>query len=157
MHVFPEPGRTAQQCQHPPRVVMTVHDADDKRAAYCVLARKAIPGCTRCGLAPASSRGLGCPKQASMQSCRHSWDLHSPSYSFCPRAAGGSNGSSGPTGNAQGGTLPGTYTINVAGSPASISQPGGSSVTAHRTMTGVGEAASLSQTGTIVNETRAAP
>jgi uncharacterized membrane protein len=46
-----------------------------------------------------------------------------------PSCGGGSNGSSGPTGNAQGGTLPGTYTINVAGSPASISQPGGSSVT----------------------------
>lgn len=29
----------------------------------------------------------------------------------------------------QGGTLPGTYTINLVGSPASLSQPRGSSVT----------------------------
>lgn len=52
---------------------------------------------------------------------------------FCLLSCGGgSNGSSGngsPGGGVQGGTLPGTYTINVVGSPASLSQPKGSSVT----------------------------
>ena len=45
------------------------------------------------------------------------------------RNGGGSNGGSGSTGSTLGGTLPGTYTITVVGSPASISQPNGSSVT----------------------------
>ncbi|MGA8271551.1 MAG: hypothetical protein WB919_08325 [Candidatus Sulfotelmatobacter sp.] len=52
---------------------------------------------------------------------------------FCLLSCGGgSNGGSGngnPGGGVQGGTLPGTYTINVVGSPASLSQPKGSSVT----------------------------
>jgi len=49
---------------------------------------------------------------------------------FLPACGGGgSNGGSSPGGNTQQGTLPGTYTITVVGSPASISQPGGSTVT----------------------------
>ncbi|MGA3348726.1 MAG: hypothetical protein ABSC33_06870 [Candidatus Sulfotelmatobacter sp.] len=42
---------------------------------------------------------------------------------------GGSNGGSTPGGSSEGGTLPGTYTITVTGTPASLSQPAGSSVT----------------------------
>jgi hypothetical protein len=42
---------------------------------------------------------------------------------------GGSNGGSTPGGSSEGGTLPGTYTITVSGTPASLSQPAGSSVT----------------------------
>jgi hypothetical protein len=49
---------------------------------------------------------------------------------FLPSCGGGgSNGGSSPGGNTQQGTLPGIYTINVIGSPPSVSQPSGSSVT----------------------------
>jgi hypothetical protein len=49
---------------------------------------------------------------------------------FLPSCGGaGSNGGGSPGGSGLGGTLPGTYTITVVGSPASVSQPSGSSVT----------------------------
>jgi peptidoglycan/LPS O-acetylase OafA/YrhL len=50
-------------------------------------------------------------------------------FSLTSCGAGGTNGgSTGPGGDGSG-TLPGTYTVTVVGTPASLSQPGGSSVT----------------------------
>jgi hypothetical protein len=130
MQLFPEPDRAAHQCQ------LCCggydgYDADHELAAPASPSKK--PPVALCSLVDTTGhRSLGRGTQAAAWRCNV---VRVCALSFiCSTSCGGggSNGGSGngsPGGGVQGGTLPGTYTINLVGSPASLSQPRGSSVT----------------------------